>query len=72
MSKLIETVRIRITDINIEYWFNETFQYRNSFNSFKILINIEVNSIYRKYSKKLRLNLTSKKFSKRQNIVIHP
>lgn len=70
MSKLIETVRIRITDINIEYWFNETFQYRNSFNSFKILINIEVNSIYRKYSKKLRLNLTSKKFSKRQNI--HP
>lgn len=72
MSKLIETVCIRITDINIEYWFNETFQYRNSFNSFKILINIEVNSIYRKYSKKLRLNLTSKKFSKRQNIVIHP
>lgn len=70
MSKLIETVCIRITDINIEYWFNETFQYRNSFNSFKILINIEVNSIYRKYSKKLRLNLTSKKFSKRQNI--HP
>lgn len=60
MNKLIETIRIRITDINIEYSFNETFQYRNSFNSLKILINIEVNLIYQKYSKK-RLNLTSKK-----------
>lgn len=46
MNKLIETIRIRITDINIEYSFNETFQYRNSFNSLKILINIEVNLIY--------------------------
>lgn len=73
MNKLIETIRIRITDINIEYSFNETFQYRNSFNSLKILINIEVNLIYRKYSKKLNiLTLPRKKFSKHQNILIHP